>query len=128
MSERTKRILTYGITVPTGFAIGSIANLEYGGLIGMSLALIATALLLSLIPPTPKVDELSQRTFTETKTVLCVPHAQSATCTFVGDLTSRRWIGVKKCSLMGDEIECEQNCLLLLNDSDCCRPPLSKDV
>lgn len=45
--------------------------------------------------------------------VLCTPYGRVADIDFVGDLDTRRWLGVKRCSLLrvADEVACDKRCL-----------------
>ncbi len=51
--------------------------------------------------------------------VVCTPYGQIADIEFVGDLETRRWLDVKRCSLLpvADRVACDKRCLHRLSDS-----------
>ncbi len=53
----------------------------------------------------------------EAHAVMCFPYAQPAECELVGDLKSRRWTDVQRCSLQPDptRVGCDKGCIRLMN-------------
>lgn len=51
--------------------------------------------------------------------VLCTPYGRLADIDFVGDLETRRWLDVKRCSLLPvvGEVSCDKRCVHRLADS-----------
>ena len=51
--------------------------------------------------------------------VICTPYGRLADIDFVGDLEARRWLDVKRCSLVpvATEVSCDKRCVNRLSDS-----------
>ncbi len=126
MRGHFSRYLLYIITVPTGYGIGLLSGTEMGAVLGILMATALTGIILSLLPPKPQhseeVPKEGEGAVVQTKSLVCIPHAQKATCTVIGDPERQLWVEVASCSLMENALQCDQNCLTLLNDSKCCPP------
>jgi hypothetical protein len=51
--------------------------------------------------------------------ILCTPLGRIADCEVQGDLETRRWYDIKRCSLLrpATNVDCDKTCLKMINDS-----------
>jgi hypothetical protein len=99
-----------GVAIGAGMGRSAVAALA-GGVVGFSIGLgvAAIAWIRSHLRDTAPV--------TERHRVMCFPYGQAADCELVGDLDSRRWYDVARCSMkhVQSGVTCDKGCIRLMN-------------
>jgi hypothetical protein len=88
----------------TGTAGGAFAGAMIGALFGACVHGIAWAWAHSGDAP-----------IVERHRVICTPQGTFADVELLGDANRRRWLAVKRCSLIDGKVDCDQGCVSLMN-------------
>ena len=104
-------LIVFALGVAAGAATGTGLGAIVGGIIGLHFAAMVYAFVwlrshLRDVVPT-----------VEPHVVMCFPFGQAAECELVGDLASRRWVDVSRCSVqrLPDHINCDKGCVKMMN-------------
>ncbi|MBZ0238591.1 MAG: complement resistance protein TraT [Deltaproteobacteria bacterium] len=101
-------VIGFALGLGTGSAAGALVVAILGALVGVSAH--AARWLWAHRGDSPTVER---------HRVFCTPYGRSAVIDFVGDLETRRWLDVKRCSLLrvATDVSCDKRCVNRMRDS-----------
>lgn len=101
-------VLGFALGLGTGTEVGALAGAVLGAMIGATFAGLGWLR-----------NHSGSHPVVETHRVMCTPMGHVGEISFVGDLETKRWSEVKRCTLLPvmNRVDCDQGCVRRMNDS-----------
>jgi hypothetical protein len=103
-------LIGFALGLVVGAATGTEGGAFGGAMLGMSIGLVVFGVQWMRA-------HLGDEPVVERHLVMCTPYGQVAEAEFVGDLGTKRWGDVTRCSLLRDpdHVDCDKGCVALMN-------------